>query len=169
MAKGDFYKKLNEDKTAPEGNCYIRSNLKEIEPGLDIDDATALLNAGWCFHLNEPQPTLHFLGEHGKEWRNQGDVRIGDEADNTWGYNWEKVDITSEVSADRLAELRASALANMKVMRKELLRRTDWWELPTHAPMSAERTAYRQALRDLPANTPDVFNITWPEAPEDID
>ena len=54
-------------------------------------------------------------------------------------------------------------------MRREFLRRTDWWELPTDAPMSAERTAYRQALRDLPANTPDVFNITWPTPPEDID
>ena len=169
MAKGDFYKKLNEDKTAPEGNCYIRSNLKEIEPSLDVDDATALLNAGWCFHNNEPQPTVNFHSGQGKEWQNKGDVRVGDEADNTWGFNWELVDITSTVSAERLAELRLSALADMNVVRKELLRRTDWWELPTHAPMSAERTAYRQALRDLPANTSDIFNIDWPTPPEDID
>jgi hypothetical protein len=169
MAKGDFYKKLNEAKTAPEGNCYVRSNLKQIEPDLNVDDATALKNAGWCFHLNEPQPTVNFHSGEGEEWQNKGDVRIGDEADNTWGFNWELVDITSTVSADRLAELRLSALANMKVKRKVLLGRTDWWELPTHAPMSAERTAYRQALRDLPANTSNVFDITWPTPPEDID
>jgi|TARA_B110000858_G_C17659911_1_gene406770 hypothetical protein len=169
MAIGEIYKKLNSDKTSPVGNCYVRKNLKQIEPELDIDNATALKNAGWCFHLNEPQPTVNFHSEYGREWQNQGDVRIGDEADNTWGFNWELVDITSTVSADRLAELQDSALANMKVTRKLLLQRTDWWELPTHTPMSAERTAYRQALRDLPANTSDIFDITWPTPPEDID
>ncbi len=169
MAIGEFFKKLNEGKTAPVGNCYILSNLKQIEPSLDVNNATALKNAGWCIHLNEQPPTLNFTDGTGKEWQNKGDVRIGDEADNTWGFNWELVDITSTVSAEKLAELEASGLAMLKYMRREFLRRTDWWELPTHAPMSAERTAYRQALRDLPANTSDVFNITWPTPPEDID
>ena len=30
-------------------------------------------------------------------------------------------------------------------------------------------TAYRQALRDLPANTPDPFDVTWPTNPDDPD
>ena len=165
MAKGDFFKKLNEDKTAPEGDCYIRSNLKSIEPGLDVDDATALFNAGWCFHLNEPQPTLHFLGEHGKEWLNQGDVRIGDEADNKWGFDWQEVDITSELSTDELNELKSRAWHDLRDMRNVYLKRTDWWELPSQSPMSAERTNYRQALRDLPANTADPKNPIWPTEP----
>ena len=31
--------------------------------------------------------------------------------------------------------------------------------------MSADWKTYRQALRDLPANTADPTNITWPEEP----
>jgi len=32
--------------------------------------------------------------------------------------------------------------------------------------MSEARTAYRQALRDLPSNTTDPFNVTWPINPD---
>jgi hypothetical protein len=168
MAKGDFYKKLNAAKTAPEGNCYVRKNVAQIEPGLDLDDATALKNAGWCFHLNEQQPSLT-VNELTKEWQNNGDVRVGVEADNTWGFNWVKVDISSTLSADELNSLKSVAWSNLRTVRKDYLTRTDWWELPSQTPISAERTAYRQALRDLPANTTDPFNVTWPTPPEDID
>ena len=57
----------------------------------------------------------------------------------------------------------------MRSNRDMMLKRTDWWELPTNAPMSAERTAYRQALRDLPANTTDPFDVTWPNNPDTPD
>jgi len=38
--------------------------------------------------------------------------------------------------------------------------------LPTiAAAMSDEQKAYRQALRDLPANTSDPSNLSWPNKP----
>lgn len=52
--------------------------------------------------------------------------------------------------------------------RNQLLDNSDWTQLPD-AQLSAEKVAewktYRQALRDLPANTSDFTNVTYPEAP----
>ena len=103
-----------------------------------------------------------------KEWRNNGDIRIGDEANNKWGFDWQK-DITSDLSSDELDQLKSRAWHDLRDMRNVYLKRTDWWELPSQSPMSAERTAYRKALRDLPANTTDPFDVTWPTPPEYID
>ncbi len=47
--------------------------------------------------------------------------------------------------------------------RNRLLANTDWWVL-RGSPTDAQ-TAYRQALRDLPANTADPTNPTWPVEP----
>ena len=56
--------------------------------------------------------------------------------------------------------------------RDRMLKKTDWWATSDRT-MTAEQTAYRQALRDLPANSEpkldDVGNLTnvdWPEVPE---
>ena len=56
---------------------------------------------------------------------------------------------------------RASDALRMK--RNQLLADTDWWIL-RGSPTDAQ-TAYRKALRDLPATTTDPSNITWPTKP----
>lgn len=48
--------------------------------------------------------------------------------------------------------------------RDDLLSETDWWGTSDRT-MTAEQTAYRQALRDLPSNTTDPANPTWPTKP----
>ena len=48
--------------------------------------------------------------------------------------------------------------------RNTLLSETDWWA-SSDLTMTDDQKAYRQALRDLPANTSDPFNVTWPEKP----
>ena len=55
----------------------------------------------------------------------------------------------------------------MKVLRKQrnsLLKETDWWAVADRTMTDAEKT-YRQALRDLPANTADPKNPTYPTKP----
>ena len=47
--------------------------------------------------------------------------------------------------------------------RDQLLHDTDWWVL--RGSITEAQTAYRQALRDLPADTADPANPTWPVAP----
>ena len=52
--------------------------------------------------------------------------------------------------------------------RNQLLEGSDWSQLPD-AQLSTEKVAeyktYRQALRDLPANTSDFTNVTYPTPP----
>ena len=53
----------------------------------------------------------------------------------------------------------------LRVKRDRLIAETDWWA-SSDRTMTAEQTAYRQALRDLPANTTDPANPVWPTKPE---
>ena len=56
---------------------------------------------------------------------------------------------------------------HLKVLRKKrnsLLKETDFYAL-SDVTMSDEMKTYRQALRDLPANTSDPANPTYPTKP----
>ena len=53
----------------------------------------------------------------------------------------------------------------LRAERNRLLGETDWWALPDSPAMSDAQSAYRQALRDLPANTSDPANPVWPTKP----
>ena len=57
-------------------------------------------------------------------------------------------------------------LQNLRVERNRLLSETDWWVFPDSPEATTEQLAYRQALRDLPANTTDPANPVWPTKPE---
>ena len=52
----------------------------------------------------------------------------------------------------------------LRTKRNELLAQTDYLALADHT-LSADMTAYRQALRDLPSNTTDPANPVWPTKP----
>ena len=80
-------------------------------------------------------------------------------------HNAEARALTFEAGQAKLVELVAAE--PMRVLRMERdarLSETDWWVLPDRTA-SAEQLAYRQALRDLPANTPDPSNPAWPAKP----
>jgi len=55
-------------------------------------------------------------------------------------------------------------LQNFRAVRNRLLAETDWWA-NSDVTMTDEQRAYRQALRDLPANTVDPANPVWPVKP----
>ena len=63
-----------------------------------------------------------------------------------------------------LQGLEDTAFESLRTERNKLLSETDW-TASTDVTMSAEMTEYRKALRDLPANTADVFNPVYPEKP----
>ena len=48
--------------------------------------------------------------------------------------------------------------------RDRFLSETDWWALSDRT-MTAEQTAYRQALRDITSQAGFPTNITWPQEP----
>lgn len=55
-------------------------------------------------------------------------------------------------------------MKDLRATRNELLADTDWWAVSDRT-ITIEESAYRQALRDLPANTADPANPTWPTKP----
>ena len=84
---------------------------------------------------------------------------------------------TVELTAEEVAEREAYArdvlpgiqLENLRRERDRRLAETDWVitmhkEKGTNIP--AAWKTYRQALRDLPANTEDPANPVWPTKPE---
>ena len=56
------------------------------------------------------------------------------------------------------------ALANLRSRRNFLLAETDYLALADNTLTDAMKT-YRQALRDLPANTADPHKVTYPTKP----
>ena len=81
---------------------------------------------------------------------------------------------TEKEIQEKIVELQAAE--PMKLLREErnrLLSETDWWAVADRT-MTSEQTEYRTALRDLPANSPNValddngnlINVTWPTKPE---
>lgn len=51
-----------------------------------------------------------------------------------------------------------------RYVRDDLLTETDWWAVADRTMTDAEVT-YRQALRDLPAQSGFPTSITWPTKP----
>lgn len=79
----------------------------------------------------------------------------------------QKVQFTAEEEAEwDAAEAGAGdrALARLRMNRNEKLAASDW-RASSDLTMSDEWKAYRQSLRDLPANTADPANPTWPDEP----
>ena len=84
--------------------------------------------------------------------------------DGKWTQVWTKSDLSDEVKAANAAAKVAAARNN----RDMLLTNTDWRvSLATEAgtTLSDEWKAYRQALRDVPAQSGFPDNITWPTEP----
>ena len=78
------------------------------------------------------------------------------------------VPLTAAEIAEREAYARdvlpVEQMAALREKRNQLLAETDYLAL-SDATLSEDMRTYRQALRDLPANTSDPANPTWPVKP----
>jgi hypothetical protein len=54
---------------------------------------------------------------------------------------------------------------DLRSKRDALLAQSDWTQVADAPGNTAAWATYRQALRDLPANTSDLADITWPTPP----
>ena len=93
--------------------------------------------------------------------------------------SWDVADYTDE----HLASMKTSELSQLRQSRNRKLLESDWSQVlyeeatDTEAAIygykdrqikdfiSREWAEYRQKLRDLPANTEDARNVTWPDSP----
>ena len=82
--------------------------------------------------------------------------------DGVWTVGWSVVDKTQDEVQEH-DEITSSSNRNKRSM---LLAETDWWAL-SDVTMTAEQTAYRQALRDITshANWPHLDEADWPTKP----
>ena len=79
--------------------------------------------------------------------------------------DWERAGVTWGTVKTKLNEL--NELEPMKLLREERNRRiaeTDWWA-SSDLTMSAERTTYRQALRDITKTYSSLDDVVWPDKP----
>ena len=71
-----------------------------------------------------------------------------------------------EINAKILEIKLAQPMQLLRVERNKLLIATDWTQTPDiPESIRTKWASYRQALRDLPANTSDPKNPTWPTKP----
>jgi len=81
---------------------------------------------------------------------------------------YEDKEDTDELKAlyaqDKL-DLSAKLMEVLRQKRNRLLSETDYLTLSDTTEMSDDWKTYRQALRDLPANTSDPENPSWPTKP----
>lgn len=70
----------------------------------------------------------------------------------------------AEITA-KIAELEAAEpMRLLRAERNQRLANTDWWA-SSDLTMTAEQTAYRQALRDITETYTSLDDVVWPEVP----
>ena len=117
-----------------------------------------------------PQPTTG-IGAYQKVQRNG----VEQDANGNWVQAWQIVDMFSddaelgtkaEQEAAYQQELDNNAATRNRIKRDQLIAETDWWAMSDRT-MTAEQTAYRQALRDITthANWPHLEEADWPTKP----
>lgn len=75
-----------------------------------------------------------------------------------WGVTW------AQVSAKKAELVAAEPMRLLRQERDRRIAETDWWATSDRT-MTAEQTAYRQALRDVPQNYTSLDDVVWPTKP----
>ena len=81
-------------------------------------------------------------------------------------YSAEREALRDAEEAALAAGANDRAMATLREKRNRLLHESDWWASSDLTITPAQKD-YRIALRDLPANTSDPANPTWPTKPGD--
>jgi hypothetical protein len=72
---------------------------------------------------------------------------------------------TIQPDTDKIAAEAPAQWTSFRIVRNQLLASSDWTRLDDVQCDKEAWAVYRQALRDLPANTTDPTNVTWPTPP----
>lgn len=98
------------------------------------------------------------------QWKDHGDLILSPDHTGEIGWTWNNGWVKPEPIKPGLEE----TWAMIRSARDNILILTDYTQL-ADAPMSdakkLEYKNYRQALRDLPSNITDPYNVIWPSEP----
>lgn len=150
-------------------STYDKTTGEVLRSGICTDPKTQI--------MNPTEGVVEALSDPGSAYVKNGQIKeYPAPAPEAW-FEW---DLDKEVWVSLLTDAEeAEALSYMNYIQFKLLRHerdqrlaaSDWSETP-----SAERrlepdvfeawASYRQALRDLPANTADPANPVWPTSPK---
>jgi hypothetical protein len=126
-----------------------------------ITIATALTELGvteWVLR-GEPTTEAEFTTMYAKvTGEDENGSAIESQNPSDWGTTW------AEVSAKKDELLAAEPMRLLREERDKLIAATDWWA-SSDLTMSDERTAYRQALRDITESATSLDDVTWPTKP----
>jgi len=129
-------------------------------------DTCAFLGIDPVLAAPKPEPSAAY-----KQVGRNGAVQ---DANNNWVEAYTETDMFADTTEDGVtttkaehetayqARLDADAAAGVRTTRDAKLAETDW-TASTDVTMTAEMTAYRQALRDVPAQSGFPNTIDWPE------
>ena len=91
--------------------------------------------------------------------------KVVQDLDNQLAY-WDVSGDTPSKDTDQLAaDILAGKWAAIRTQRDTLMAQSDWMAMPDSPAISDAWTAYRTALRNLPASQADPDDIVWPTAP----
>ena len=150
------YKKLVSG--SPDGGLITRQNLNQVLNGaVDLDDSAALVSAGYLEfdNISRPEEDSNFT----KEWVPDTDEEV---STGYWRNRWKLAARTMD--AAETTSTNSRGMNELRKTRDYLLSLTDFYA-NSDVTMPDNIKTYRQALRDLPANTADPFNVTWPTNP----
>ena len=92
-------------------------------------------------------------------------AKLIDDSTGAFDANGNQITLDQSLVDAAAAELvTENAWNDLRTKRTQLLTETDYLAL-SDATLSEDMRTYRQALRDLPANTSDPANPTWPTKP----
>lgn len=78
---------------------------------------------------------------------------------------WKQVWIVNELTEEEKQEILLAAQKNERETRNDLLKDSDWTQLPDSHADKVTWATYRQELRDVPSQSGFPNNINWPKKP----
>ena len=78
---------------------------------------------------------------------------------------WKQVWIVNELTEEEKQEILLAAQKNEREIRNDLLKDSDWTQLPDSNADKVTWATYRQELRDVPGQSGFPNNINWPKKP----
>ena len=164
---------MTEYRDRTTGELKTQGELRRDNPNMSMprvwnDNVLDALNVDIVYKT--PQPTTG-IGQYQHVTRNG----VTQDADGNWVEVWQITDMFSddpelgtkaEQEAAYQTEQDNNASESNRVYRNNLIAETDWWA-SSDLTMTAEQTAYRQALRDITshANWPHLEESDWPTKP----
>lgn len=131
---------------------YTIGDLRKAHPNKSFprDIPADVLEAHGVFVIKESALPSVDKKTHTYSWKVES-------VNGVWTQVWSTTQLPEETAAD-----------NVRQHRDNLLAKTDWTQL-IDSPFSNDTNgvwqAYRQALRDVPAQEGFPWDVTWPEAP----